>query len=79
MWHQRLSGRRQNEGAIVTARSYHTGIVNVLAADGSVRSVSDSIDLATWRAYGTGPAAKFCLTFDRVRLRARPAHESKSI
>ena len=42
-----------NEGAIVTARSYHTGIVNVLAADGSVRTVSDSVDLVTWRAYGT--------------------------
>lgn len=42
-----------NEGAIVTARSYHTGIVNVVAGDGSVRSVSNNIDLATWRAYGT--------------------------
>jgi prepilin-type N-terminal cleavage/methylation domain-containing protein len=42
-----------NEGAIVTARSYHTGIVNVVAGDGSVRSVSDSIDLTVWRAYGT--------------------------
>lgn len=42
-----------NEGAIITARSYHTGIVNMLLADSAVRSVSDNIDLATWRALGT--------------------------
>lgn len=40
--------------AAITARSYHSGgIVNVLLMDGSVRSVSDSIRLATWRALGT--------------------------
>jgi hypothetical protein len=39
--------------AAVTARSYHTGIVNVLLMDGSVRSVSDQIDLTVWRALGT--------------------------
>jgi prepilin-type processing-associated H-X9-DG protein len=38
----------------VTARSYHSGdIVNVLLMDGSVRPVTSSIDLATWRALGT--------------------------
>jgi prepilin-type N-terminal cleavage/methylation domain-containing protein len=37
----------------VTSRSYHTGIVNVLQMDGSVRSVSSSIDQATWRALAT--------------------------
>ena len=42
-----------NEGAIVTARSYHPGIVNVLMADGSVRTVSNTINLAVWRAVGT--------------------------
>jgi len=42
-----------NEGAIATARSYHPGIVNVLLADGSVRTVSNTINLATWRAVGT--------------------------
>lgn len=39
--------------AVLTARSYHTGIVNVALLDGSVRGVSNTIDLATWRAMGT--------------------------
>ena len=37
----------------VNASSYHTGGVNVLLCDGSVKFVSNSIDLATWRAVGT--------------------------
>lgn len=39
--------------AAITSRSYHTGIVNVLLADGSGRSVSQNIDLRIWRALGT--------------------------
>jgi prepilin-type N-terminal cleavage/methylation domain-containing protein/prepilin-type processing-associated H-X9-DG protein len=40
--------------AAMTARSYHGGgTVNVLLMDGSVRSVSSSVGLATWRALGT--------------------------
>jgi prepilin-type N-terminal cleavage/methylation domain-containing protein len=39
--------------AAITARSYHPGLVNVGLMDGSVRSVRDGIDLATWRALGT--------------------------
>ncbi|HET6573331.1 MAG TPA: DUF1559 domain-containing protein [Fimbriiglobus sp.] len=39
--------------AAVTARSYHTSGVNVLLMDGSVRSVSNSIQPLTWRALGT--------------------------
>jgi prepilin-type N-terminal cleavage/methylation domain-containing protein len=39
--------------AAVTSRSYHTGCVNALLMDGSVRSVSNSISQATWRAMGT--------------------------
>lgn len=39
--------------AAVTARSYHTGFVNVLLMDGSARSVSSAIALPTWRALGT--------------------------
>jgi prepilin-type N-terminal cleavage/methylation domain-containing protein/prepilin-type processing-associated H-X9-DG protein len=35
------------------ARSRHTGGVNVLMGDGSVRFVQNSISLATWRAMGT--------------------------
>jgi len=38
----------------VTARSYHSGnIVNVLLMDGSVKTISENIDLGTWRALGT--------------------------
>ena len=39
--------------AAVTSRSYHTGCVNALLMDGSVRSVSSTVALATWRAMGT--------------------------
>lgn len=38
---------------VVTSRSYHTGMVNVLLMDGSVRSVSNSIDLGAWQAAAT--------------------------
>ncbi len=37
----------------VTSRSYHSGVVNVLLMDGSVRSVSNGVSLTTWRALGT--------------------------
>lgn len=39
--------------AAVTSRSFHTGIVNSLLMDGSVRSISNNIDLNTWRALST--------------------------
>jgi prepilin-type N-terminal cleavage/methylation domain-containing protein/prepilin-type processing-associated H-X9-DG protein len=35
------------------ARSYHSGGVNACFCDGSVRFISNSIDLATWRAVGS--------------------------
>jgi len=38
--------------AAVTSRSYHTGIVNCLLMDGSVRSANDSINLQIWRNLG---------------------------
>ena len=44
----------QKTYAAITSRSYHaSGLVNVLLMDGSVRAVSKSIDLTTWRALGT--------------------------
>ncbi len=39
--------------AAITARSYHSGGVNVALMDGSVRTVSNNITLSTWRALGT--------------------------
>lgn len=39
--------------ASITSRSYHTGSVNVLLADGSARSISDTLGLSIWRALGT--------------------------
>jgi prepilin-type processing-associated H-X9-DG protein len=36
-----------------TANSLHPGGVNVCMADGSVRFVKSSINLATWRAVGS--------------------------
>ena len=38
---------------IITARSYHPGIVNVLLMDGSVRSISNSIQRDVWQALAT--------------------------
>ena len=35
------------------ARSYHSGIVNVLFADGSVQPVANDIDMAVWQALGS--------------------------
>ncbi len=47
-----LSATKLTYGA-VTARSYHTGIVQILLMDGSVRSASNVIDQKIWRALGT--------------------------
>jgi prepilin-type processing-associated H-X9-DG protein len=37
----------------VTARSYHSGLVNVLLMDGSVRGFRSETAVAVWRALGT--------------------------
>jgi prepilin-type N-terminal cleavage/methylation domain-containing protein len=37
---------------IITSRSYHVGTVNSLLMDGSVRSISNNIDLGTWQRLG---------------------------
>ncbi|MEX0677116.1 MAG: DUF1559 domain-containing protein [Pirellulales bacterium] len=39
--------------AAVTARSYHSGVVNAAFMDGSARTIRDDIDLALWRALST--------------------------
>jgi prepilin-type N-terminal cleavage/methylation domain-containing protein/prepilin-type processing-associated H-X9-DG protein len=51
-----LTATESNSGdtyAAVTARSFHSGGVNVMMMDGSVRFVSNSIAPGTWRALGT--------------------------
>ena len=39
--------------AAVVSRSYHTGIVNSLLMDGSVRSISENVSLTIWQALST--------------------------
>ncbi|HTN75182.1 MAG TPA: H-X9-DG-CTERM domain-containing protein, partial [Pirellulaceae bacterium] len=39
--------------AAVTARSYHSGLVQVALMDGSARSISSNVDLIVWRALGS--------------------------
>jgi prepilin-type N-terminal cleavage/methylation domain-containing protein/prepilin-type processing-associated H-X9-DG protein len=46
-------GSMANMAMAVTANSYHTNGVNLLLCDGSTRFVSNSVNLATWRALGT--------------------------
>jgi prepilin-type processing-associated H-X9-DG protein len=52
-----LVGQREKRGgptyAAITARSYHSGGVNGLFGDGSVRFVKNGIDGRSWRALGT--------------------------
>ena len=42
----------------VPPSSAHPGGVNVLAGDGSVRFVKDTVSLAAWRALGSGPGVR---------------------
>ncbi len=38
---------------VITSRSHHVGIVQSVLADGSVRTISQNIDLSIWRSLGT--------------------------
>jgi prepilin-type N-terminal cleavage/methylation domain-containing protein/prepilin-type processing-associated H-X9-DG protein len=42
-----------NSHALIAARSFHTGGVNVLQADGSVRFVTNNVSVTSWRAFAT--------------------------
>lgn len=46
-------GNMSNMAMQVPPSSFHPGIVNVTFADGSVRPLTNDIDLVTWRALGT--------------------------
>ena len=52
-WISANDGNTKRSYAAVTSRSYHTGVVNALMMDGSVRTVPSSIDQFVWRAAGT--------------------------
>jgi prepilin-type N-terminal cleavage/methylation domain-containing protein len=44
--------------AVVTSRSYHVGLVQVLMMDGSVRAIDQSIDRHVWQGLGTRSGAE---------------------
>jgi prepilin-type N-terminal cleavage/methylation domain-containing protein/prepilin-type processing-associated H-X9-DG protein len=46
-------GNGSHNKGLSTARSFHSGGVNLLAADGSVRFVTNSINPASWKALAT--------------------------
>ncbi len=50
---QEGSNATQTTYAAITARSWHPGYAHAAMMDGSVRSISDKINLGTWRALGT--------------------------
>lgn len=53
-WQEGKDGSAGNPSyAIVTSRSHHTELVNAAMVDGSVRTVSTSIDRDVWHAMGT--------------------------
>ena len=51
------------EHAIISARSRHTGGVNVTMVDGSVRFVSDSVDRGVWRGVGSRNGSEIVTDF----------------
>ncbi len=46
-------GAGQPTFAMITSRGYHQGLVNVARVDGSVASITESIDIEIWHALGT--------------------------
>ena len=54
-WNNQQVGKSKtyHSSAAVTARSYHSGGVNVVLLDGSVHYISDDLDLAVWQAATT--------------------------
>lgn len=53
-WQEGRDGMAGNPTyATINSRSHHTGLVQVANVDGSVASITDSIDIQTWHALGT--------------------------
>ncbi len=57
-------GNGSHNKALSTARSNHPGGVDLLKCDGSVQVLSDSIDLAVWRALATREGGEVALEFE---------------
>ncbi len=55
-------GQMTWDGVAMTANSRHRHTVNLLQADGAVRSIAYAIDAATWRALATIAGAETGLT-----------------
>ncbi|MEZ6136706.1 MAG: DUF1559 domain-containing protein [Pirellulaceae bacterium] len=47
------TSRTEPTYAAITSRSYHTGLVQTVWMDGSVRTITNGIDLTTWHAIAT--------------------------
>ena len=53
-WHCAFENKNTDEDqAAITASSRHSGLINCLLLDASVRSVKNSVDAAIWRGVGT--------------------------
>lgn len=53
-WQEGKNGRAGSPTyAAITSRSYHVGMVHAAFLDGSITSITDSIDQRIWRAMGT--------------------------
>jgi prepilin-type processing-associated H-X9-DG protein len=53
-WQEGRNGRAGRATyAVITSRSFHSGMVNVALVDGSVRPVSDTIERSIWQALAT--------------------------
>lgn len=50
--------------AVITSHSYHTGGVNVLLMDGSVRMVADSVAIEAWRGLGSRAGDEIAIQFE---------------
>ncbi len=53
-WRQLLPGRRAHDWGwgVIPARSFHPGGVNAALGDGSVRFISNTVDLLTYQRLG---------------------------
>lgn len=64
-WQEGKHGRNGSASyAIITSRSHHPGLVQTAMLDGSVRPVTDDVDLLIWRAAATRAGREFGLSLD---------------